>query len=159
MRRINQEVTDRDIIENILSKSEFCRIAISDDEHPYIVPLNYGYLDNALYFHSAAIGKKIDLIKKNNKVGFEIEFSAQTIQNEQSCKWSTKYLSVIGSGEVEIITDAAEKIKGLNIIMNHYGNTTGNDYNESQMNNLVILKLNIKELTAKRSSNWDIEQK
>ena len=155
MRRKNQEVTDKSIIEEILTKSDFCRIAINDNEYPYLVPLNYGYRDNTLYFHSAAIGKKVDLIKKNNKVGFEIEYSAKTIPHEQPAKWSTKYLSMIGYGEVEIITDGIEKKKGLDIIMSHYSDSINNEYEDSQVNNLVILKLKITGLTVKRSSNWN----
>jgi hypothetical protein len=154
MRRKEQEVTDKSIIDKILTGSEICRVAINDEEYPYIVPMNYGYSDNALYFHSAAAGEKIDLIKKNNKVCFEIEYAAGVIRNEEPCKWATRYLSIIGSGEIEIINDASEKKRGLDIIMNHYGNIAQNEYNDGQVNNLVILKLTINKLTAKRSGNW-----
>jgi nitroimidazol reductase NimA-like FMN-containing flavoprotein (pyridoxamine 5'-phosphate oxidase superfamily) len=154
MRRKEQEVTDKSIIEKILTGSEICRVAINDEEYPYIVPMNYGYSDNALYFHSAAAGEKIDLIKKNNKVCFEIEYAGEVIRNEDPCKWSTRYLSIIGSGEIEIINDTSDKKRGLDIIMKHYGNTAQNEYNVSQVNNLVILKLTINKLTAKRSGNW-----
>ena len=155
MRRKDKEVTDKKVIEEILTKSEFCRIAMHDDEYPYIVPLNYGYRDNTLYFHSAAEGKKIELLKMNNKVCFEIEHTAKTILNEQPAKSTTKYLTVIGFGEVEIITDTVEKKKGLDIIMSHYGNNGNNVYNQSQLNSLVILKLTINSITAKRSGNWE----
>jgi nitroimidazol reductase NimA-like FMN-containing flavoprotein (pyridoxamine 5'-phosphate oxidase superfamily) len=149
MRRKDREVTDKIVIEEILAKSEICRIAIQDNGYPYIVPLNYGYCDNALYFHCAKEGKKIDLIRLNNKVGFEIENFSRINKSEQPCKWSMHYLSLIGTGEIEIIEDTADKKKGLDIIMNHYGKTTANEYVESHVNNIVILKLNIKELTAK----------
>ena len=155
MRRKDKEVTDKKNIEEILTKSEFCRIAMHDDEYPYLVPLNYGYCNNALYFHSAAEGKKIELLKKNNKVCFEIEHTAKTVLNEQPGKSTTKYLTVIGFGEVEIITDTVEKKRGLDIIMSHYGKTTDNEYNENQLSSLVILKLTINSITAKRSGNWE----
>jgi len=151
----DKEVTDKQVIEEILTKSEICRIAIHDTEYPYIVPLNYGYCDNTLYFHSATTGKKLDLIRINNKVCFEIEYSSQIIQHEESCKWTTNYLSLIGFGEIEIIDDTFDKKKGLDIIMSHYGKTTNNVYNDTQINNLVIFKLPITGLTAKRSGNGD----
>lgn len=155
MRRKDKEVTDKKIIDKILSESEFCRIAIHDDEYPYLVPLNYGLKDNALYFHSAAEGKKIDLLKKNSKVCFEIEHTAETVLGEQPGKSTTKYLTVIGFGNIEFITDAEEKKKGLDIIMSHYGRTENNEYNESHVKSVVILKLTIAEITAKKSGNWD----
>jgi nitroimidazol reductase NimA-like FMN-containing flavoprotein (pyridoxamine 5'-phosphate oxidase superfamily) len=156
MRRKDKEVTDKKIIDKILNESEFCRVAIHDDEYPYLVPLNYGYSDNTLYFHSAAEGKKIELLKNNNKVCFEIEHAAKTMLDEQPGKSTTKYLTVIGYGEIEIITDTDKKIKGLDIIMNHYGSTTASEYDESQLNRIVILKLTINKITAKRSGNWEI---
>lgn len=157
MRRKDKEITDRKIIEEILNKSQICRIALHDDEYPYIVPFYYGYLDNALYFHSAASGKKIELIRKNNRVCFEIEFSNRIIKSESSCKWSSKYRSVIGFGEIEIISGFEEKKKGLDIIMAHYGKNEGNGYVEKYIESIVILKLIIKELSGKQSGNWENE--
>ena len=69
MRRKDRQITDKDIINEILLKSDIARIALFDNEYPYIIPMNYGYKDNALYFHCAPEGKKLDLIKRNNNVG------------------------------------------------------------------------------------------
>jgi hypothetical protein len=159
MLRKDKEITDKKIIDEILNKSQICRIAFFDVEFPYIVPFNYGYLDNALYFHSAANGKKIDLIRKNNKVCFEIEYFSQITVHELPCEWTTKYRSVIGSGNIDIITGFEEKKKGLDIIMAHYGSIKNNVYNTNNIDNIVILKLNITGLSAKQSGNWDNESK
>jgi len=155
MRRKQKEITDKGIIENILSKSEVCRIAIMDGDKPYIVPLNYGYYNNAIYIHSAPLGKKIDLLKINNKICFEIEYLAEIIKRELPCDWGTKYRSVIGYGTVEIITDFEEKKKGLDIIMAHYGKPDNNVYKEKEVNFIVILKINIEEITGKQLGHWD----
>jgi len=155
MRRKDQEITDKIVIEEILSKSEVCRIAMIDNDQPYIVPLNYGYYNNALYIHSAPRGKKIDLLKRNNKVCFEIEYFSKIVKHELACDWSTKYRSVIGYGDVEIITDFEEKKKGLDIIMAHYGKPGNNVYKDKQVDFIVILKLNIKQITGRQLGNWD----
>lgn len=155
MRRKEKEIIDKKIIEQILSNSEICRIAMIDGDKPYIVPLNYGYFDNAIYFHSAPLGKKIDILKHNNKVCFEIEFYNETIKKESPCDWSTKYRSVIGYGTVEIITDFEEKKKGLDIIMAHYRKPVNNVYKDKQVDFIVILKLIIEQITGKQSGNWN----
>ena len=72
MRRKDLEIKDAKEIEAIIKSGKVCRIALSYDDKPYVVPMNYGYKDNALYFHSAKQGKKIDLIAKNSSVCFEI---------------------------------------------------------------------------------------
>jgi nitroimidazol reductase NimA-like FMN-containing flavoprotein (pyridoxamine 5'-phosphate oxidase superfamily) len=92
-----------------------------DNDTPYILPFNYGYKDNGIYIHSAPEGGKIELLRKNNKVCFEIEQIAEIVKHDKPCKWETKYRSIVGYGEVEIITDYEQKKKGLDIIMSQYG--------------------------------------
>jgi len=155
MRRSDKEITDKRIIETILSKSEICRIGIADTDIPYIVPLNYGYSDGTIYFHSASRGRKIDLLKRNNKVFFEIEYASEIIKGDVPCGWSTKYRSVMGSGIIEIIDDPVEIRKGLDIIISHYG-SKNNLYDQANLKRVVILKLKIEKLTAKQSGEWGI---
>ena len=154
MRRTDKEITDQDLIDEILKKSEICRVAFSNDEFPYIVPFNYGYRDNALYFHSAGSGKKIDLIRKNNKVCFEITQSSRIVKGKKACNWTTKYRSVIGFGSIEIITETSRKVRGLDIIMEHYGQKNTGRYDTHHLERLVILKLTIEQLSAKQSGDW-----
>jgi hypothetical protein len=131
-----------------------CRIGLIDGDLPYIVPLNYGFSGNVLYFHSAPAGKKIDLLKQNNRVCFEIEQSNELVRNEQACNWTSRYRCVIGYGTVEIITDRDEKINGLDIIMKHYGNQGNNTYNDANLERMVILKLTIDRISGKQSGDW-----
>ena len=154
MRKQNQEIKDKAVIEEILAKSEICRIAMIENGRPYILPFNYGYRDFCIYIHSAPEGKKIELLKKNRNVCFEIEYKAELIKDEKACKCSTRYRSVVGYGDVEIITDYESKMNGLDIIMAHYGRNENNIYEKKQVDFIVILKLFITEMTGKQSSNW-----
>ena len=153
MRKKEREIKDPAIINEILTKSLICRIAMNDNEYPYIIPVNYGYSENALYFHSAIAGKKIDLLKKNNKVGFEIEYSHKIITGEKSCDWTTHYRSIIGYGKVEIVETIEEKKQGLDIIMKQHGKQE-NSYSEKLFSRFLVLKINIERLTGKQAGNW-----
>jgi uncharacterized protein len=155
MRRKDKEIRDRNIIEQLLTGSDICRIAMIDGNRPYIVPLNYGYDGSALYFHSASAGKKIDILKLNNRVCFEIEYHNEIIRDEIPCEWTAKYRSLIGYGRIEFIADFEEKKKGLDVIMTHYGKTGINTYKDNNIENIIILKLNIDEISGKQSGNWD----
>ncbi len=155
MRRKDKEISSGSITNEILTKSVICRLGLFDGEYPYIVPMNYGYKDNALYFHCARKGKKVDLIKRNSKAGFEIEQGYEIIKNDISCKWTTRYRSIIGTGTVEIITDSDRKKEGLNIIMKQHGSST-NVYNDKSLENVLVLKLEIGSLSAKQSEDWDL---
>jgi len=155
MRRKDKEISDKEIIEQLLSGSDICRIAMIDGNRPYMVPLNYGYAGNALYFHSASAGKKINILKQNNRVCFEIENYNEIIRDEIPCEWTAKYRSLIGYGTIEFITGHEDKKKGLDVIMAHYGKTGINVYKDNLIENIIILKLNIEEISGKQSGNWD----
>lgn len=154
MRRKDKEVKNLKIIEEIIAKSNIIRIAINDIDFPYIVPLNYGYSENTFYFHSANKGKKIELLKQNNNVGFEIDYLNQIVTHEIPCEWTTKYQSIIGTGLIELVSDIDEIIYGLEVIMKHHGKLSENIYNEANLKNILILKLTPKSLSAKQSGDW-----
>ncbi len=59
MRRKDKEIKDEKEIESVISKCDVCRIALCENNSPYVVPVCFGYRDNCLYFHSASYGKKI----------------------------------------------------------------------------------------------------
>lgn len=155
MRRKDKNIDDHSVILEILSKSEIVRVAMMDGDKPYIVPLNYGYFENALYVHSAPEGKKIGLLKKNNRVCFEITMKHEIIRPDLSCEWTTKYRSVIGYGSVELVEDFEEKKRGLDIIMAQHGRKDGNIYKDKQVEFIVILKISIDEISGKQSGDWD----
>jgi len=103
--------------------------------------------------HSSLIGKKIDLIKKNNRVCFEMDIFYE-FSNKSSripCQWSTIYESIIGNGQIEIITEEKEKKIGLDSIMNRLGG--GRQfvaYDSNAMQKVCILRLITENITGKR---------
>jgi uncharacterized protein len=151
MRRAEQEITSRKELETILTKAKICRIGLLDQNHPYIVPLNFGYNNNCLYFHSASEGRKIDLIKKNNTVGFEVDIDHGIINTGRPCNWSSTYTSIIGYGKAHLITNTEEKQKALTIIINHYAPGTTYTFPEKNLHDVVIIKVDITEMTGKTS--------
>ncbi|PXY01778.1 pyridoxamine 5'-phosphate oxidase family protein [Marinifilum breve] len=153
MRRKEREINDRDLIIETLKKSNTCRLAIHDSPYPYIVALNYGYVNNALFIHCAKEGKKIDLLKQNNKVGFQINFGSELIKHSESCQWTTKYRSLMGVGEVEIIEDFEQKSQGLDVIMKHAGKSD-NSYHPRAVEKVLILKVNIMDISGKQAGEW-----
>ena len=158
MRKANQEIRDASVIEEILAGAHICRIAMMDGEKPYILPFNYGYRDRCIYIHSTPEGKKIELLKQDNRVCFEIEHTVRVIEDEKACNWSTLYRSVVGYGTVEIITDPDGKQQGLEILMAQHGAPGLVDFERKSMDRMVILKLTITSVTGKQSGNWNRKQ-
>lgn len=155
MRKANQEITDKSILKEILLSSKICRLGMIDNGLPYVLPFNFGYHENCIYIHSAPLGKKIDILKKNPLVCFEAEQQADIIEDEVACKWSTLYRSVVGYGNVEIVTDFEEKKRGLEIIMTHHGYKGKMKFEPKEVEFVVLLKLSISTMTGKQSGNWN----
>jgi uncharacterized protein len=151
MRRSEKEITDKLAIEKIINASLVCRLALSDGNQPYIVPLCFGYQDRALYFHSALEGKKIDILKKNNCTCFEFDVNSEIIKAEKACKWGMKYQSVIGFGKAVLVENIAEKKKALNIIMNHYSDRDF-QFTDKAIKKIAVIKIEIEGMTGKHSS-------
>jgi nitroimidazol reductase NimA-like FMN-containing flavoprotein (pyridoxamine 5'-phosphate oxidase superfamily) len=155
MRKARQEIKDKHTLEEILSGAILCRVAMIDGDLPYIIPFNYGYSKGALYIHSAPEGRKIDLLRKDSRVCFEVEDSMEITKEERACDWSTRYRSVVGYGNVEILSDEASKQQGLGVIMAQHEAPELVEFNPKNINRMVILKLTITSMTGKQSSNWN----
>jgi len=151
MRKKEKEIKDKSGIESIIKRATVCRIALSEDNVPYVVPLNFGYKDNFLYFHSAKEGRKIDMIRKNKNVCFEIDIDSEPIEAEYPCNWSMKYYSIIGFGEAFVVEDLEEKREALDIIMEHYSGKSSFEYPEKIINSLAVIKVRIESMTGKKS--------
>ncbi|MCE5334806.1 MAG: pyridoxamine 5'-phosphate oxidase family protein [Desulfobacteraceae bacterium] len=151
MRRKEKEITDRGEIERILNEALVCRLALSDDDGPYIVPLNFGYVRGRIYAHSANEGKKIDLIRKGGRVCFEVETDVEVVPNPSGvCKWTTKYRSVIGFGRARLAESAGEKREGLMSVLRHYG-LENIEIPESGYARLAMIVIEIDSMTGKKS--------
>jgi nitroimidazol reductase NimA-like FMN-containing flavoprotein (pyridoxamine 5'-phosphate oxidase superfamily) len=123
---------------------------LSDGEEPYIVPLCFGYDGEALYFHSASDGRKIDILRKNSRVCFEFDIPEGMREAEEGCRWGIKYRSVIGFGTAEIVNDQEGKKKALEIIMAQY---SGREYifPEEIVTKTAVIKVVIARVTGKQA--------
>lgn len=143
------KITDIDEMEGIIKEATCCRIGLVDNDEPYVVPVCFGYERNALYFHGALTGRKIELIKKNNKICFEIDTDVEIVNVEIPCYAVEKYKSVIGVGRAYILEDDEEKTHGLNLITKQY--TKGDfSFPKSELDKTLVVKVDIKSITGRK---------
>jgi nitroimidazol reductase NimA-like FMN-containing flavoprotein (pyridoxamine 5'-phosphate oxidase superfamily) len=150
MRRRKDEITDRKEIDAIICQCRVCRLGLSDDGEPYIVPLCFGYDGKVLYFHSAPEGRKIDILRKNNRVCFEFDIPGEMKESEQGCKWGIKYRSVIGFGTAELVDDREAKLKALKILMAQYSDKEY-IFPEEVITKTAVIKVVIARITGKHA--------
>ena len=154
MRRKDRELTNMADIEAVLKKAFVCHLGLADGDQPYVVPMNYGYEDGHIYLHGADEGRKIDILKKNNKVCFEMEtFQSEIIKGgDQPCDWGTAFRSVIGFGTAELLQSNEEKIRGLNIILKAHDDRSF-AFPEAMLNMTAVIDITIKEMTGKAAND------
>lgn len=150
MRRSEREIKDRAVIDAIIRHCLVCRLGLSDGVEPYIVPLCFGYDGEALYFHSASDGRKIDILRKNSRVCFEFDIPEGMREAEQGCRWGIKYRSVIGFGTAEIVDDQEDKKKVLGIIMAQYSDKEY-IFPEDVVTKTTVIKVVIARVTGKQA--------
>jgi nitroimidazol reductase NimA-like FMN-containing flavoprotein (pyridoxamine 5'-phosphate oxidase superfamily) len=151
MRRKEKEIREIDQISKIIKKCQVCRLGLSQDNVPYIVPLSFGYDGAIIYFHTAKNGRKIEILSVNNNVCFEFESGVEVVQDKATpCNWSFSFQSVIGFGTAKELSSHTEKIKGLTEIMSQYSNKKWILENMS-LDNLRVWAINIKSMTGKQS--------
>jgi nitroimidazol reductase NimA-like FMN-containing flavoprotein (pyridoxamine 5'-phosphate oxidase superfamily) len=153
MRRVEREISDTHEIEEIIQKADVCRIALANESIPYIVTMNFGYTNNpeqTFYFHSANDGKKLDMIRRNKYVCFEMDTEHKIFMGKRSCDWGMNFSSIIGYGNIAVISEKKEKITGMNCIMEHYGGNGEYLYDDKIFEHTTILRLDILEMTGKK---------
>lgn len=153
MRRKEKEIKDPDSIKQIFKDAQVCRLGLIDGKIPYIVPMNFGFRDNILYFHSASAGRKIDILKNNPDVCFETDIHGDLINSEKACNWSMAFVSIIGEGKVQFIDKETDKIDALNIIMEHYSHKGEWDLDKKMMEKTLVFKIIIDKISVKRSGS------
>ena len=104
-------------VENILKTSPNGTLALyGENGYPYSVPVNFVYLDGKIYFHGAAVGYKLDCMKKDPHVSFSV-IGKDDIAKEN---FTTLFSSVIAFGTIRVIDTMEEKIPVLEAMVGKY---------------------------------------
>ena len=151
MRRKDREIVDSERIWEVLRSAKICRVAFCSENWPYIVPMNFGILGGKLYFHCASAGTKLDLLKANPNVCFEVEVDVEVIPGEQACGWSARYQSVIGFGRAFVVEDLEEKRAGIRALLAQYSDREL-EIPQRISPETVILRVDVHSLTGKEST-------
>jgi nitroimidazol reductase NimA-like FMN-containing flavoprotein (pyridoxamine 5'-phosphate oxidase superfamily) len=151
MRRSDKEITDMEAVGQILEKAEVIRLAMVDEGEPYLVAMNFVYVDGFLYMHSAKQGRKIDVLKKNNKVAFQTDIDVALIIAEDACSCTTRYMSVFGTGSVFLVDEKEEKTKVLDALMTKHTGRKDFVYPDKVLDSTLAIKIVIDSMTGKKS--------
>ncbi len=153
MRRADREVTDPEKILEMVRRCTCCRIGFCDDGKVYIVPLSFGFAKTGntyvFYFHSAREGRKLDLIRKNPDVGFEMDSDYEIIAGDVACDYSARFRSIIGNGTLSMVESMEEKRLGLTLIMEQQAGRQDWVFHDKMVDAVAVFKLTVTEMSCK----------
>ena len=152
MTKRERQVTDPQQILDILNKGKVLHLGLAVDNEPYVVPMNYGYtMENGnlvLYLHSALRGKKLDMIRKNPNVFFEIDCDLQPFEGVKPCQYGLVYSSIMGRGTASLVDDVEAKKQAMMALMK---TQTGKDFifEDRWVDIVAVIRIDVAEYTAK----------
>lgn len=141
MRRSDREITDLDEILSIINDCKVIHLAMVDDGEPYLLPLNFGYTCEggafSFFCHSAREGRKLDILRKNPTVAFEMDCRGALDEHDVACQCGYYFASVTGVGHVEFL-DGEEKLVALTSLMRHMAGRE-DQFTEQQARTVEVL--------------------
>ncbi|MBT3591613.1 MAG: pyridoxamine 5'-phosphate oxidase family protein [Candidatus Nitrosopelagicus sp.] len=151
-------IKSRDKIIQFLNEEQTGRISsIDENGYPQIIPMNFVLINNIVYMHSHIRGEKLNNIKRNSKVGFEVDRNLEFLPsyffdpNDASLA-DTLYISVVIKGEAVIVSDSTEKALALNALMKKYqpeGKYEPMRENMQVLNQVAVIKILPNEMNGK----------
>ena len=146
------QITDLNAIKAILDTAKVLHLGLAVNNEPYVVPMNYGYVMEGekltLYLHSAMRGKKLDMIRANPRVFFELDCDLKPFEGIKPCQYGLAYSSVMGRGEAVLVEDVEEKMRAMTVLMK---TQTGKDFSfEDRLVSMVaVIRIDVEEYSAK----------
>jgi nitroimidazol reductase NimA-like FMN-containing flavoprotein (pyridoxamine 5'-phosphate oxidase superfamily) len=155
MRRREKEVTDPAEARAVLARGEVLRLAmIAADGAPYVVPLSFvaapGPDGLRLWVHSAGEGRKIEALRADPRVCFEVTVDAAVVPAERVCDFSARFTSVIGAGRAVFVESPEEKVRALEAIGARYAGRHG-AVAKAEAARVQVIEIRVESLSCKRS--------
>jgi nitroimidazol reductase NimA-like FMN-containing flavoprotein (pyridoxamine 5'-phosphate oxidase superfamily) len=160
MRRADREIAAPEGIADVLARGEVLRLAmIAPDGWPYVVPLSFAArpgpagapLDGlTIYVHSAREGRKLDALRRDPRVCFEVTVDVALVRGERPCDFGVRYRSAVGTGRARLVEDPAERVRALELIAARYaGAATAIPADEAAR--VAVLAIEVERVTGKAS--------
>jgi len=155
IRRFDRAMSEAETLE-LLEKSSVGRIGTCLEGIPYITPVNYVFHDDCVYFHCALEGRKLENIRKNKNVCFEVDELVSIIQHEIPCHMSANYKSVIIFGEASIIDNDDVKVDILKKIVEKYSKdkSIGQKLKKDDVSSIIVVRIKPVTITGKKSVKY-----
>ncbi len=154
MTRRELEITDPEEIRYILDHGLVLHLGLSDENMPYVIPMNYGYEFKetgklVLYLHSSHVGHKLDVMRRNPMASFSIECDVHPFEGRVACQYGMTYKSLFGRGSITFLTDTAHKEHAMQCLMKAQTGRGDFVFDERMLSIVTMVQIEVEEYTGK----------
>ncbi len=140
-------------MELLLERMPVGRLAVTTEDGPYIVAVNYLFFEGSIYFHSALAGRKMDALRADPRVCFLADEIGPQVLWERGCGISQIYKSVVCFGKAEIVEEQAEKRRILEKMVQKYvpAKYPTPPMKDENIKNTAVIKIVIESMSGKKN--------
>ena len=146
MRQSQRECNTPEFFDEVFNRGEVLFLSLNTEGFPYGVPVNFVFLEGRLYFHCALEGAKLDLIRRDGRVGFVVAADI-VIAREKS---TTYYKSVCGTGRASLVENMDEKRHAIDALAERYGASCPRPTPDGALRHVAVVRIDIEAMTGKR---------
>jgi nitroimidazol reductase NimA-like FMN-containing flavoprotein (pyridoxamine 5'-phosphate oxidase superfamily) len=152
-RRKDRIMNTKGEMELLLERMPVGRLAVTTVDGPYIVALNYIFLEGSIYFHSGQAGRKIEALRADSRVCFLVDDVGPQILHEQGCGISQIYESVMCFGKAEIVEGPVEKRRILERMVRKFvpKNYPFSPVKDQNIEKTLVVKIVIESMSGKKN--------
>lgn len=166
MRLAKRQITDPEALRRVVEEAQVLRIGATDEEGMFIVPVNYGYrweegeggqVALSFYLHSAREGRKARAFRAGGAAGtpvaIELDVDGGNITGPYACAFSRAYRSIMGTGRVLEVGDEAERMRGLELLMEHAAPGAPAAFAREAIARVAIFRIDVEAFTGKERAS------
>lgn len=151
--RTKTHLLTKEQIDDLFRRAEVGRLGtFSSNGFPYVLPMHFVYVDNKIYMHGLPKGKKIDNIKFNSNVCFEVDEMLFLLYEgvENPCDVNTEFNSIIVEGKASLVSDFDEKKMALSSIVTKFTpHLVDKELPSKMINGTAVIKIDILECVGR----------
>ena len=150
MRRTERSMSLNDVKE-FLTIAPVGRLRLSLNDHPYVVPLNYVFFDEKIYFHCSIEGQKLYYLKRNHRICFEVDEFHGITKGDKPCSCRAQYRSMIIKGNAKLVLETGVKLAVFKKLIEKYTGDIVTSFDDKPFIQTQIVEITIDRITGKQN--------
>lgn len=151
---------DRETVYKILDEAFVCHVGFAVDGQPYVIPTNFGRVEDKLYLHGSAASRMLQTLSEGVPVCVTVTLVDGLVLARSAFHHSVNYRSVVVLGTAQLVEDPAEKMEALRLFTEHIMKGRWEEVRwptEQELKATTVLRLPLEEVSAKVRAGGPID--